>query len=285
MKLPSLVLLGTAITQVLVGGALGLGLGPFPQLGMPGVAAGQLVAASIGAMLLLAGLVRGQAGVTLALATPLSRARFADILRVGAPACLSPLQTIATVLILTRLVAEFGPDALAGYGIGTRLEFLMVPIAFAVGVASVPMVGTALGGQAVARARRVAWTAGAVAALLLGSVGLVLAVGPDLWTRVFTHAPAVRDAATLYFRWVGPTYAIYGVGLCLYFASLGAGQVRGVLLAGTLRLVVVALGGLVLVRTAAPEFAVFALIAIGMIAYGGATALAVWRADWSKPAR
>ncbi|OYU15876.1 MAG: MATE family efflux transporter [Alphaproteobacteria bacterium PA4] len=286
MKLPSLVLLGTAITQVLVGGALGLGLGPFPQLGMPGVAAGQLVAASVGALLLFAGLVRGQAGVTLGLATtPLARARFADILRVGAPACLSPLQTIATVLILTRLVAEFGPDALAGYGIGTRLEFLMVPIAFAVGVASVPMVGTALGGQAVARARRVAWTAGAVAALLLGSVGLVLAVGPDLWTRLFTHAPAVRDAATLYFRWVGPTYALYGVGLCLYFASLGAGQVRGVLLAGTLRLVVVALGGLVLVRTAAPEFAVFALIAIGMIAYGAATAWAVWRADWSTPSR
>ena len=53
-------------------------------------------------------------------------------------ACLSPLQTVLTILILTRLVAHFGTNALAGYGIGTRLEFLLVPIAFAVGVASVP---------------------------------------------------------------------------------------------------------------------------------------------------
>ena len=40
-------------------------------------------------------------------------------------------------------VAQFGTDALAGYGVGTRLEFLLVPIAFAVGVASVPLVGMA----------------------------------------------------------------------------------------------------------------------------------------------
>ncbi len=49
------------------------------------------------------------------------------------------------MLILTRLVAGFGTEALAGYGIGARLEFLLVPIVFAVGVASVPMVGMAMG--------------------------------------------------------------------------------------------------------------------------------------------
>ena len=68
-----------------------------------------------------------------------------------------------TVLILTKLVASFGTEALAGYGIGARLEFLLVPIVFAVGVASVPMVGMAIGAGDVARARQVAWTAAGVA--------------------------------------------------------------------------------------------------------------------------
>ena len=88
---------------------------------------------------------------------------FFDILKVGALAAFSPLQTVLTVLVLTALVARFGTEALAGYGIGARLEFLLVPIAFAVGVASVPMVGMAIGARDVARARRVAWTAAGLA--------------------------------------------------------------------------------------------------------------------------
>ena len=52
--------------------------------------------------------------------------------KVGALAAFSPLQTVLTVLVLTSLVARFGVEALAGYGIGARLEFLLVPITFAV---------------------------------------------------------------------------------------------------------------------------------------------------------
>ena len=40
MKLPSLMVLGSAVCQIILGGALGLGLRPVPQFGMRGVAAG-----------------------------------------------------------------------------------------------------------------------------------------------------------------------------------------------------------------------------------------------------
>src|SRR6202011_2660124 len=43
MKLPSLMILSSALCQVILGGALGLGLGPIPQFGMRGVAAGSLI--------------------------------------------------------------------------------------------------------------------------------------------------------------------------------------------------------------------------------------------------
>ena len=154
MRVPSATLLLVAVAQVLVGGALGLGWGPFPRLGMAGVAAGQVVANAVGAVFLLAYLASGRARVQLRVrGTPLQWPLARDILRVGAVACLSPLQTVLTILILTRLVSHFGTDALAGYGIGTRLEFLLIPIAFAVGVASVPLVGMAIGAGKVARAR------------------------------------------------------------------------------------------------------------------------------------
>mgnify|MGYP003330148296 CR=1 FL=1 len=50
------------------------------------------------------------------------------------------------------------------------------PITFAVGVASVPMVGMAIGSGNVARARRVAWTGGALSLGIIGEyIGRIFA--------------------------------------------------------------------------------------------------------------
>ena len=97
------------------------------------------------------------------------------------------------------MLAHFGTEALAGYGIGARLEFILTSIAFATGVASVPMVGMAVGAGLVTRARRVAWTAAAVAGLSVGLVGLLVAVKPALWVSLFTTDPGVVAARKFLF--------------------------------------------------------------------------------------
>lgn len=281
MLVPSATLLIVAVSQVLIGGALGLGWGPLPRLGMAGVAAGQVVANLLGAAFLLYHLVAGNARVRLDVrGTPLQWPLARDILKVGALACLSPLQTVATVLILTRLISHFGTDALAGYGIGTRLEFLLVPIAFAVGVASVPLVGMAIGAGKVARARKAAWTASLVAMALLGTLGGVLAIAPGVWTHHFSSDPAVLAAAAQYFHWAGPAYGLFGLGLSLYFSSLGAGKAFGPVMAGTVRLLVVAAGGALLAWLQTPPWTIFALVGLAMAAYGLATVAAVRWTSW-----
>jgi Na+-driven multidrug efflux pump len=271
--------------QVSIGGALGLGWGPFPRLGMAGVAAGTVIAYAVGAAWLWVHLVSGRSRIALRLfRTPLQRALFIDILRVGAVACFSPLQTVLTILILTRLVAQFGTDALAGYGIGTRLEFLLVPIAFSIGVASVPLVGMAIGSGQIERARRAAWIAAALATGVLTAVGLVVTAAPDLWTRLFTEDPAVLAAAGNYFAWAGPVYGLFGLGLSLYFSSLGAGKAVGPVLAGTLRLVMVAGGGMLLAFWQTPTWTIFALLAAGMAVYGISSVLFMRYTPWGVEA-
>ena len=151
----------------MVGGTLGLGPAGLPQFGMRGVAAGQLIAFCARRRCSWHGiLISGRSRLALNFsAFTFQRGMFIDILKVGAVACLSPLQSVLTILIFTRILAGFGTETLAGYGMGSRLEFLLIPIAFAFGVASVPMVGMAIGAGLVTRARRVAWTAGAAAGL------------------------------------------------------------------------------------------------------------------------
>ncbi len=285
MRVPSATLLLAAAVQVMVSGAWGLGWLGLPRLGMAGVAMGQVVACLGGAVVLCSYLTSSRSRVRLRLrGTPLQSGLFRDILRIGALACLSPLQTVLTILVLTGLVSRVGTTALAGFGIGTRLEFLLVPMAFAVGVASVPLVGMAIGAGQAARARRVAWVAAAVAFGGLGLLGLVLALNPDIWSALFTSDAAVRAAAGSYFQWVAPAYGLFGAGLCLYFSSLSAGHAGGPVLAGTLRLAVVAVGGWLLSRAQPEPWAMFALAGAGMAVYGLSMAWFVHRTPWARVA-
>lgn len=283
MRVPSVTLILVALAQVLMGGGLGLGWFSLPALGMRGVAAGSVLANAAGAAFLWSYLAGGQGKIKLKMrGTRLVREHLHDILRVGAVACISPLQTVLTILILTRLVTTFGTEALAGYGIGTRLEFLLVPIAFAIGVASVPLVGMAIGAGNSARARRAAWTAAALATVVLGALGMAVAVFPDAWTTRFTQEPSVVQSSATYFLWAGPCYGLFGLGLSLYFSSLGAGKAIGPVIAGTLRLAVVAAGGALLAFLNAPVWMIFALVGLGMSAYGVSTVLFVKHTPWGE---
>ena len=286
MKVPSVTLFVVALAQVLLAGALGLGWGPLPELGMRGVAAGGLLANWGGAVYLWFFLSSGRGKIRLQVRhTPIDTRHLMDILRVGAVACISPFQTVLTILILTRLVATFGTEALAGYGIGTRLEFLMVPIAFAVGVASVPLVGMAMGAGDIARARRAAWTAAAVATALLGVLGLIVCLAPDVWTSLYSKDPSVLASAASYFLWAGPCYGFFGLGLSLYFSSLGAGKAVGPVIVGTLRLLVVAVGGWLLASWQAPAWMIFALVGAGLAVYGLGTVMIVQMTSWGEQTR
>jgi putative MATE family efflux protein len=283
MRIPSVTLIGTALVQISVGGALGLGLFGLPRLGMQGVAAGQLTAFALGALFLAWYLLSGNSRLALNFkGFRFQRDMFLDILKVGAVSCLSPLQTVLTVLIFTKILAGYGTETLAGYGMGSRLEFLLTPIAFAFGVASVPMVGMAMGAGLVTRARQVAWTAGAAAGITVGLIGLIVAIMPSLWISLFTSDPGVTAAASSYLTWAGPAFAFFGLGACLYFSSQGAAKVVGPVMAGTARLLLVGGGGWLLARSGAPAWTMFALAGAAMIVYGLGTALSIRLTRWGK---
>jgi Na+-driven multidrug efflux pump len=103
-----------------------------------------------------------------------------------------------------------------------------------------------------------------------------------LWSALFTTDPGVRAAANLYLRWAGPGFAFLGFGLALYFASQGSGKILNPVLAATVRLVVIAAGGWWLTASGAPAWAIFALVSLSMVAYGLATAAAVYFTAWGE---
>jgi putative MATE family efflux protein len=280
MRVPSAAVLCVSLVQVAIGATLGLGLAGAPRLGMAGVALGQVIAYWLAAGVLWSYVRSGRARVPLQLrGVALQWPLFQDILRVGALACLSPLVAVGTVLVMTSLVAAHGSEALAGYGIGARLEFLLVPIAFGVGVAAVPMVGMAVGARDIVRARRVAWTAGAVSATLLGVIGLVVVLAPDAWAGWFTRDAGVLAHARSYLRFAGAGFPFLGLGATLYFAAQGSGNVTAPVAAAVLRFLFVLVAGSAL-GAGAPTWMLFSVVGVAMVLYGLLTALGVRLSHW-----
>ncbi len=252
-----------------------------PALGIAGAGVAYLGAAGVAAL--------GAAVLVFRTSSPLRPTRadlrleaslFSEILRVGGLASLSAVQIVLTAVALTGFVGRYGTAALAGYGVGARLELLQVPLVFAVGQALVPMVGTAVGARDPLRAKRVAWTGAMLAAVPCTLIGLLVVVVPNAWAGMFSTDADVLGAAGTYLRIVGPFYPVLGVGIALYFASLGAGRVLRPVLAQTARLGVVLAGGAAVVASGAPLWAMFAVVALAMLVYGGGTALAVARSRW-----
>ena len=94
-------------------------------------------------------------------------------------------------------------------------------------------------------------------------------------------AAAVRAAANLYLRLAGPGFAFVGLGLSLYFAAQGSGKVLAPVLAGTVRLVMVLVGGWWLAVSEALVWSLFALVGASMVAFGLCVAAATYVTPWS----
>ena len=212
---------------------------------------------------------------------------FREILRVGAPGALNTIFTNLTVVVLTSLVAPFGGAALAGYGVGARLEYLQIPIVFGLGAALVTMVGTSVGAGDRARALRVAWAGTAMAAGVTGAIGVLAALFPHAWLGLFTADPDALAAGSRYLRQVGPFYGFFGAGLALYFASQGAGRLLWPLLAGFTRLTVAGAGGWLAAHwLGGGTTGLFAAMAAALVTFGtmnvAAVRLGAWRVGGDK---
>jgi putative MATE family efflux protein len=283
MAVPAIVTCAGVAVLVPLSPALIFGWGPLPALGVAGGAFAVIAFYLVGSLALAGYLLSGRSVVRF----PFHRLRlcwplFYDILRVGAVAALITVQTNLTIAIATGLVGQFGPAAIAGYGTGSRLEYLLIPLVFGLGGPLVALVGTNIGAGRRERAVRAAWIGAAIAAGLCASIGLAAALFPRAWLSLFDTDPAMLDAGTRYLRVVGPFYGVFGLGMGLYFASQGAGRLLWPFLANLARLVTAAGGGWLALHFGGDLSAVFAALAAALTVFGLIIAGAVARGAWFR---
>lgn len=286
MALPAWVVCGGALALGPLSPALIFGFGPLPALGVAGGAVAVLLYYAIGAVIFAAYLWSG-AGVLRPSPWPskLSWPAARDILRVGAVSALVSATTNVTIATATGFVGAFGGDAIAGYGAGARLEYLLVPLAFGLGGPLSVIVGTNIGAGQRERAMRAAFIGAALATGVCETIGLLAVWRAEDWMRLFSADARVIEIGVAYLSAVGPAYGFFGLGLSLYFASQGAARVGWALMAGVSR-VIVSIGGGWLALSLGGSRGVFLSLAAGLAVFGLINAGAVYSGVWfSGPAR
>ena len=282
MMFPALATCFGVVALIPLSPLLIFGWGPVPAMGVVGAGLAVLVT-NLGSLLVLVWyLLSGRALVRPGRFTLQGR-MFMEILKVGAVASVSTLQTSLTVALLTALVGVAGgPDAVAGYGTGARLEFLLVPLVFGLGAPLVALVGTNVGAGQRDRALRIALTGGAVAFVLCEIVGLTAACFPEAWLGLFGHDPSMLATGVVYLRHAGPAYGFFGLGLSLYFASQGAGRLGWPLFAGFLRMIIAVGGGWIAWFATHDLRVVFVILGIALLIYGGVLVIAIRAGVWFR---
>jgi putative MATE family efflux protein len=267
---PGRYMLLSSIVQVPLSYVLALGIGGWPGMGMAGPAISALLTSAVSALLQARALWRGKLGfVPATIGIPLQGRLFWEILRVGLIASFSAFTANLTAMLVTGLVGRFGIAALAGYGIGVRLEFMLVPLAFGIGSGLTTIVGVAAGANDWRRAVRAAWIGSLVAGLGIGAFGWAVALFPEGWARLFTDDPEVVAATVAYVTRVAPFYFVFGIGMTLSFASQGAGRMKAPFAAGVARLFVASLGGWFAIEHLGWGLpGVFVAIAVGIVTFG-----------------
>ena len=283
MKTPGYALVATAALQIFLTGALTLGWFGLPQLGIRGPALAAVIAFALAAIWMASRLVGPNAAVRLRWPEGGFRwASFRDILKVGLIACVVVILTNGTVLLVTGMVGREGDAAIAGYGIGSRLEYMLVPISFGIGATLTALVGTNIGARQYARAQRVAWTGALMAGAIAAAIGAVVAIWPDLWLGLFTADPGALASGRTYLHIVGPVYGFFGLAMALYFASQGTGEMVWPVMANLSRIAIVLCGSLLALDVLGWGVrGLFAFVALGIVSFSLVIAYSTTRRAWT----
>ncbi len=285
MWVPGLVFCGGTVLLIPLSPCLIFGWGPFPAMGIAGGGVALLIYYAAGTAILGWYVASGRNLARLRL-TRLRWPLLREILAVGAVAAVNTIQINVTIAVTMALIAaSAGPGAVAGFGTGTRLEYLLPPLAFGLGAPLVALVGTNIGAGQGARALRIALLGGALTFGLTELIGVAAALWPQAWLTLFTHDPAALAVGTLYLRTVGPFYGFFGLGISLYFASQGAGRLGWPLVGGLTRMVVAVGGGWAVLHLTGSIGWLLATYALGIFLYGTVIAISVATGSWFRRPR
>lgn len=224
-RLPSKLMIMGSVLNVALDPIFIFGLGPLPALGLNGAALAALVARStilVGALVLLRGRLdmvsfkRPEPGEL--------RRSWKDILHVGLPAAGTNAIVPLGTMLITAMIARYGPDAVAGFGVASRIESMMLVVYYAMSAIIGPFVGQNFSAgeeERILRALKLC-TLFCLASGL--TIAVVLAAASGFLPVLFSDDPDVTNVTRTYLLIAPVGYGTYGMVMVMNATFNGLGR-------------------------------------------------------------
>ncbi len=224
VKIPMYTLGISSFLNIALDPLLIFGIGPFPELGIKGAAIATVIGQGSGALFNLFILFKGFSRIKIAhIFFPIDTNTLKSIVTISIPGSLQNLTYSISGVILMRLVAAFGTVAVAAYGIGIRLDIMVMLPGWAIGAAVSTILGQNLGAKQPDRAEKTGWHGAGLYLLLLFVVcGLLWLFAPQV-IALFNAESTVVSIGESYIRIVAVGYVFLSTALILNMAMNGAG--------------------------------------------------------------
>ena len=273
-----------SLVQIILGAVFIFGIGPIQSMGISGSSLSIVIGNGFAAICLLFFLVFKCETLKLRVSVRLINFQsIISIIKLGSLASINAFCTWGSVVVMTSYMTNFGVQTLAGYGIGARLEFLIIPVVFGFGAASTALIGMNIGANNLKRAVNIGWVATLYSALAAGIIGFGAYFYPSFWSISFTSDQSAQAVCNVYLEIVGPFYIFFASGLCLYFASQGAGKVLWPAIAAIIRFLIVLIGSIYVSRNFTASFDDYlSLISIAFLVQALITATAIYFGAWNR---
>lgn len=224
-RLPGTLMVLAAVLNIILDPILIFGLGPVPAMGLNGAAMAALLARGA----IFAGtiyLMRYRLDlVSFNVPQPGElRSSWRAILHVGIPAAATNAIVPFGAVVVTAIIARFGPEAVAGFGVATRIESMMLVIYYAMSSIIGPFVGQNFSAGKEGRILRALWLC---TIFCIGSglcIAALLALLSGYLPTLFSDNPDVIGVTRL-FLWVVPiSYGAYGMVMVMNASFNGLGN-------------------------------------------------------------
>ena len=279
--LPAKVQILGCLFQIFLGGVLTVGWFGFKSFGISGPAIAMVVSHFF-MMIYLYFYIKYKQKIIKLSTYPLNKKSFLDIMKVGAGGLINSTTIAGTVAVVTATVSHYGIEALAGYGLGSRLEIIITPLVFGIGSVLTAAVGINAGANQMSRAKKIAWVGAIMSFIIIGVISIAVAVYPELWLDNFETNILSEKYAILYLIIVGPFYCFFAAGQTLYFASQGTGKIFFPVIVGIIRFLTVSVVCYLTIIFSWSLSHIFYAVAFGLAITGIGLSLCMLGPDWNS---
>jgi putative MATE family efflux protein len=242
MKTPMIGMVTATVLNIILDPLLIFGIGPFPELGIDGAALATVISRLFAVIIMMYFIFSPKTKVSI---KPrhfkFRRFIIKETLRVGIPSSINQSMMSLAIMVITRIVAFFGPIAIAAYGVGFRIESLIILPILGIATAVITMVGQNVGAKRFERAEKIVWTASKLSSIFVFFIALFLFIFPRAIFSIFTDNLLLINYGVYFLRISFPAYITVSVAIIVSTAFQGAGHPTPTLIMTILRLFVLSI--------------------------------------------